>query len=71
MSNIYICQNDFDRRAALEREIETKVNSLDDIVKTTPLVLKFVVSYNRLEPSLIIIKKKKESYGLLEIPMNS
>ena len=34
-------------KAALQKEIETKVQSLDDIVKNTPLVLKFVVSYNR------------------------
>ena len=34
-------------RAALEREIETKVVNMDDIVKNTPLALKFVVSYNR------------------------
>jgi len=36
-------------RTALQKEVETKVQSLDDIVKNTPLVLKFVVSYNRLE----------------------
>lgn len=34
-------------RAALTREIETKIQNLDDVVKNTPLVLKFVVSYNR------------------------
>ena len=41
--------NEFIFRTALQREVETKVQSLDDIVKNTPLVLKFVVSYNRLE----------------------
>ena len=41
--------NEFIFRTALQKEVETKVQSLDDIVKNTPLVLKFVVSYNRLE----------------------
>jgi hypothetical protein len=34
-------------RTALEREIATKVVKLDDVVRTTPLVLKLVVTYNR------------------------
>lgn len=34
-------------RTALHHEIQTKVTSLEEIVKNTPLVLKLVVNYNR------------------------